>query len=92
MEIACDAPENMYCAAAKAGNGETLLYIAYFNDDAGLNACPPADATVEIELGGAPAAAMTVQRVDDDHDFEEEAVTDGRFTMRGNSFALVRIG
>ena len=93
-EIACDAPENMYCAAAKARSGETLLYlyIAYFNDDAGLNACPPADATVEIELGGAPAAAMTVQRVDDDHDFEEEAVADGRFTMRGNSFALVRIG
>ena len=45
-----------------------------------------------IELGGAPAEAMTVRRVDDDHDFEEEAVTDGRFTMRGNSFALVRIG
>ena len=89
--VSCDAPEDMYCSAARTPEGETLVYISYFNDDAGLNACPPPAATVRFELGGKPASAMTVCRVDDGHDFEAEAVSGGEFVMQGNSFALVRI-
>ncbi len=91
QEIACAAPENMYCTAAKAPDGTAFLYVAYFNDDAGLNACPPADAVVRVELNGRPTARMTVRRVDDNHSFEAETIADGRFAMQGNSFALVEI-
>ncbi|MBO4299701.1 MAG: hypothetical protein IKS52_04370 [Clostridia bacterium] len=89
--VACDAPEDMYCTAAKTQESDTLVYIAYYNDDACLNACPPPEAAVRFEIGGKPVSGMTLRRVDDGHDFEEEAVSGDGFTMQGNSFALVRI-
>ena len=90
-QVPCEAPQDMYCAAARGDDGETLLYISYFNDDAGLNACPPPDAAVRIARPGASVTAMTVYRVDDDHDFEAESVAGDTFTMKGNSFALVKL-
>ena len=90
-EVSCEAPEDFYCAAAKAPDGETLVYISYFNDDAGLNACPPAATNVSIEIAGKAAERMTVRRVDAGHSFEEEFIEGSGFIMPGNSFALVRI-
>ena len=90
-EIACSAPEDLYCAAAKAPDGATLIYIAYYNDDAGLNALPPAPARIAIEAAGNAAKRMTVRRVDDGHLGEEETLAGGEFVMQGNSFALVTI-
>ena len=89
--VRCDAPEDVYCAAARTPEGETLLYVSYFNDDAGLNACPPPDAKVRIALSGRTVASMTVYPVDDERDFEPVAVTGDSFTLRGNTFALVSI-
>ena len=91
-EISCEAPKDMYCAAARTPEGGTLLYISYYNDDAGLNARPPEDASARVEIGGKPCQAMTVYRVDDKRDFEPESIEGGEFTMQGNSFALVKIG
>ena len=89
--IACDGSEDIYCAAAKDPKGGILVYIAYFNDDACLNACPPPDAEIRLEIGGKPVSGMTVRRVDDEHDFGEETVSGPSFAMKGNSFALVLV-
>ncbi|MBR3504162.1 MAG: hypothetical protein IKO07_07945 [Clostridia bacterium] len=89
--VSCDAPENIYCAAARTPEGETLVYISYFNDDAGLNACPPPAASVRLAIVGRPVTSMTVFMVDDEHNFEPQTVSGDEFTMQGNSFALVRI-
>ena len=90
-EIACEADENLYCTAAKTTEGETLVYISYFNDDAGLNACPPDDATVRVDVAGGTAGRLTIRRVDDGHAFEEEPLDGNEFVMRGNTFALVKL-
>ena len=89
--VFCEAPEDVYCAAAETPEGETLLYISYFNDDAGLNSCPPPDASVRVSLPGRTVRSMTVYKADDAHDFEPLQAKDGEFRMQGNSFALVRI-
>ena len=90
-EVACSAPEDLYCTAAATSAGDMLVYISYYNDDAGYNTSPPAEAAVRIVLPGKTAGQMSVRRVDSVHNFEEETVVGNEFTMEGNSFAVVRI-
>ena len=48
-------------------------------------------ATICLDLAGKAVDGMKVFLVDDDHNFEEQAVAGSKFTMKGNSFALVKL-
>ncbi len=88
-QLYCEADSDIYCTAARAANGDTLIYISYYNDDAGLNRCPPPEARVTIDLPG--ARRMKLNIVDDTHDFDAAQSDNPCFIMQGNSFALARL-
>ena len=90
-EISCRADEDLWCASARSRDGKVLLYVSYFNDDAGLNACPPPDARVRVSAGDKTPRRMTLRLVDGEHDFEPETAEGSEFLMKGNSFALVEL-
>ncbi len=90
-EIACDTSEDLYCAAAMSTTDDILVYVSYFNDDAGLNASPPDQTDVSIEFPEKKPEHLSIFRVDSEHSFEEETITGNKFTMQGNSFALIKI-
>ncbi|MBO7385329.1 MAG: hypothetical protein J6U63_03195 [Clostridia bacterium] len=90
-QIFCEAGKDLWCTAARSDDGKLFIYIAYYNDDAGLNACPPPDARVELFSGGRAPGRITLRRVDETHDFEPETVPGGAFVMKGNSFALAEL-
>ncbi len=85
-QVYAEADSDIWCTAAKAENGDILVYISYFNDDAGLNTCPPENARAVIELPGVKSIKLNV--VDDTHDYDEVTVCGNSFEMKGNSFAV----
>ena len=89
IQVYTEADSDIWCTAARSENGKILLYISYFNDDAGLNACPPENARAVIDLPGAKIIKLNV--VDDTRDYDEVAVCGSSFEMKGNSFAVARI-
>ena len=88
-QVYSEADSDLWCTAAKDKNGDVLLYLAYFNDDAGLNACPPEDARIVIDMPG--MNGIKLNTVDDIRDYDETQVAGNSFDMRGNSFAVARI-
>ena len=88
-QIGCAADTDLWCTAAKDAGGKTLLYAAYFNDDAGLNACPPPKARIVIDMPG--VTGLKIRTVDDESDFEETERAGNSFKMKGNSFSLIRV-
>ncbi len=92
----CDATEQFRAAGIPFGRTHDIEYPFGSGEFADIHCVFPwfdadPDAVFRVEAAGAPVGKMPARRVDDDHDFEEEAVPDGELRMRGNSFALVRI-
>ena len=88
-QLYSEADNDLWCTAARAEDGDILLYVSYFNDDAGLNTCPPEDARIIIEMPG--ICGMKINQVDNTHDFDATQLTGNTFDMRGNSFALAHL-
>lgn len=88
-QVYTEADSDIWCTATKAENGDILVYLSYFNDDAGLNACPPENARAVIDLPGVKSIKLNV--VDDARDYDEVPVCGNSFEMKGNSFVLAHI-
>lgn len=65
------------------------MLITYYNDDEGLGRSKPPRDSIKIDLGGLEYNNAEVRIVDNDRNFEPEALENGTLVLDGNSFALV---
>ena len=88
-EVYSESDNDDVFVVAAADDKELRVLITYYNDDEGLGRSKPPRDSIKIDLGGLEYNNAEVRIVDNDRNFEPEALENGKVVLDGNSFALV---
>lgn len=87
-QVETKVSEDLYVTAA-ASEDKLALLISYYNDDATLNQCPPADDVIALDLGTAAYTSCRAFVTDRDQTNTEIPFDGTNLPMKGNSIAYV---